>query len=260
MNGLCRIRKDMVITSLMPLKYIIYLSMLADITVCKGEEDGIKYGVYDKHKDLYDFFSEWDSVDSRRSGVLKALQDLSEEGLIMFDDKDPDIIYLGEFRGKKFFTFEVKNSLYEDSVKLLNEEILRYSRSKSAKDKSRSRYIREQVDQLLEKEVDKLQPGDFTELHGLLYEVYTGGEVYNIRNKVEYYQTTNILKAYDKFTTFAIIVTGTLKYDSLRKNGIPTLTNVACLKDDVFRFLTKSDSGSKDYMRDITESISEDTF
>ena len=105
-----------------------------------------------------------------------------------------------------------------------------------------------------------MTPGDFTELHGYLYEVYTGGEIYVLRGKVEYFQTNNMLKAYDRFTVFSLIVEATLRYDKYRKKGVPTLTNVACMKDDVFHTLVRSsDEGSKDYMREMTSSINEDS-
>lgn len=81
--------------------------------------------------------------------------------------------------------------------------------------------------------------------------MYTGGEVYIIRSKVEYFQTNNMLKAYDRFTVFAILIEGTLNYDEYSTRGVPTLTNVAYRKDDIFRKLTRTDSDSKDYMREM---------
>ena len=93
---------------------------------------------------MYDHFSDWSNEDDRRDEVLQALNDLCDEGFIFFDDDDR--VYLGEFRGRKFFTFEQKNSLYESAEKTLDEALKRYGRSKSAKDKSRARYIREQID------------------------------------------------------------------------------------------------------------------
>lgn len=258
MNTLLRLRKDMPITGLVPFKYLLYLAMLSDVVPFIPDDEDVKYGVFsERESDLYDRYYEWTHEDERRDEVLSALNALADEGLIWFDDDDR--IYLGEYRGKKFFPFEVKTSLYDNASKFLEEELRKYGRSKSAKDKSRARYIREQIERLLDKGVEGMSPGDFTELHGYLYELYTGGEIYIIRNKTEYFQTNNMLKAYDRFTVFSLIVEGTLRYDSYRKKGVPTLTNVACMKDDVFRALTKADDGSKEYMRGITESISEDS-
>lgn len=256
MNILLKLRKDMVITGLVPYKYLLYAALLSHVVPYKPEDEETKYGVFaELQTELFDYYPDWDHTDDRRNEIFKALNELADEGLIWFDEDYR--IYLGEFRGKKFFTFEVKNSLFEDSQKLLDSELKRYGRSKSAKDKSRSRYIRDQIDKLLDKGVENLHPGDFTDLHGYLYEIYTGGEVYMIRGKTEHFQTNNMLKAYDKFTVFSLIVEGTLHYDLYRKKGIPTLTTVACIKDDVFRALTKADAGSKDYMRDMTSSVSD---
>lgn len=258
MNVLLRLRKDMVVTGLVPYKYLLYAAMLSNVIPYKPDDEDIKYGIFaETQQDLYDYYPDWDHADDRRNEVLKALNDLAEEGLIWFDDEER--IYLGEYRGKKFFTFEVKNSLFDEANKVLDTELKRYGKSKSAKDKSRSRYIREQIDRLLDKGVENMTPGDFTDLHSYLYEVYTGGEIYMIRGKVEHFQTNNMLKAYDKFTVFSIITEATLNYDRYRKKGVPTLTNVACMKDDVFHALTKPDDSSKDYMRDITSSIDKDS-
>lgn len=258
MNTLLRLRKDMPITGLVPFKYLLYLAMLSDVVPFTPDDEDVKYGIFAENgEDLYDRYHEWANEDERRDEVVSALVALSEEGLIWFDDDGR--IYLGEYRGKKFFPFEAKTSLYDNASKLLQEELRKYGRSKSAKDKSRARYIREQIERLLDKGVESMSPGDFTELHGYLYELYTGGEIYIMRNKTEYFQTNNMLKAYDRFTVFSLIVEATLRYDTYRKKGIPTLTNVACMKDDVFRALTKTDDGSKEYMRGITDSISEDS-
>ena len=97
-----------------------------------------------------------------------------------------------------------------------------------------------------------MTPGDFTTLFTYLYEIFTGGETYTVRNKMEYYQTTNILKAYDKFTTFAILVEGTLNYPAYDRRGVPTLTRVSVMKDTIFGALSRGD-GSKDYMREVDD-------
>lgn len=259
MNGLLRLRKDMVVTELVPFKYLLYVAMLSSVVPYEGDDD-CRYGVYSEScQDLYDYFSDWNHSDDRRNEVLKALKDLEEEGLTFYD-KDGRV-YLGEYRGRRFFTFEVKNSMSDYAMDFLKKEIKRYKKSSSAVTRSRGKYIEEQITELLRKGVDQLLPSDFTNLHGFLYEIYTGGEHYIVRSKIEYYQTTNMLKAYDKFTTFAIMIEAVLNYDKYRKNGIPTLTNVAYMKDDVFKALSKSsDEGSKDYMRDITSAIGDETF
>lgn len=240
MNVLFRTRKEIPIAGLIPFRYLLYATLLSDVVSYTPDDEDTKYGVFTSDRDIYDCFSDWDSDD-----VYKALDDLSSEGLVSFDEDGR--IYLGEFRGKKFFPFEVKSSLFDSAYSLLETELKRYGSSRSAKDKSRARYIKEQVNRFLDKGVEHMTPGDFTELHGYLYEVYTGGEIYIIRNKTEHFQTNNMLKAYDKFTVFALIVESTLNYGTYKKKGMPTLINVACMKDDVFRSLTKGD-GSKDYM------------
>ena len=184
----------MAIVGLVPFRYLLYAALLSDVTMYTPEDEDTRYGIYGgEQADLYDRFSEWTSSDERRDEVYKALNDLSEEGLIFFDDEDR--VYLGEFRGRKFFAFSRKNSLFEDACKIFDRELKRYGSSRSAKDKSRSRYIRERVDRFLDSGVDNMSPGDFTELHGYLYEIYTGGEIYVVRSKTEYYQTNNMLKA-----------------------------------------------------------------
>ena len=258
MNILLRLRKDMTIAGIVPFRYLLYTAMLSDVVTYEPEDEDTRYGIYGgEQEDLYDHFSDWSNEDDRRDEVLQALNDLCDEGFIFFDDDDR--VYLGEFRGRKFFTFEQKNSLYERAEKTLDEALKRYGRSKSAKDRSRARYIREQIDKLIDKGIENLSPGNFTDLHGYLYEIYTGGEIYMVRGKVEHFQTKNMLKAYDKFTVYALLVEATLRYDTYRKKGVPTLTNVACMKDEVFGALTKPDEGSKDYMREMTSSVDEDS-
>lgn len=249
MNVLLRLRKDMVVTKLIPFKYLLYAALLSDVTPYYSDEDKCKYGIFAKdYDDLFDDLSAWTSLDDRKDELLNAINELIEEELIFLDDSNH--IYLGEFRGKKFFPFEVKNSLYDKASALLKETLDSYKSAKSAKMRSRGRYLQEQIDLLLENGVEKLTAKDFTDLHGYLYELYTGGETYIIRNKVEYFQTNNILKAYDKFTTFALLIEGTLHFDKYRRRGMPTLTTVACIKDDVVNGLTRSEAGSKEYMRE----------
>ena len=150
MNVLLRLRKDMPITGLVPFKYLLYSAMLSDVVPFIPDEEDVKYGVFSEpQQELYDYFHDWDNEDERRNEVFKALNDLADEGLIWFDEEDR--IYLGEYRGKKFFPFEVKNSMFDETSKLLDEELKRYGKSKSAKDKSRARYIREQLKRFFDK-------------------------------------------------------------------------------------------------------------
>lgn len=256
MNMLLRLRKENPIVGLIPFKKLLYAALLSDVVTMDSDEDGVRYGVHSETFDeLRERFPEWDSSDESKSEICKAIDSLEEDGLLWFDEENN--IYLGEFRGRKFFPFAVKSSLYDKAVEMLQDAIKAYGKSRSAKDKSRSRYIKEQVSKMLDKGVDSMNANDFTELHGYVYELYTGGEVYMIRNKVEYYQTNNMLKAYDKATVFALIVEGTLHFEKFRSRGMPTLTNVAVIKDDVFHSLTHD--GSKDYMRYEESSMSDDS-
>lgn len=251
MNALLRLRKDMTIAGIVDFKHLLYLALLSDVVSYEPEDEDTRYGIYGgDYDDLYDRFSDWEE-----DTVHSALEELGEEGMLYFDEENR--IYLGEFRGRKFFTFEKENSMFEEASKLLDSELKRYGRSKSAKDKSRARYIRGQIDQFLDKGVDNMTPGDFTDLHGYLYEIYTGGEIYILRGRVEHFQTNNMLKAYDRFTVYSLLVEATLRYDSYRKKGVPTLTNVACMKDDVFRALKKT--SGKEYMRDVEHSVDDET-
>lgn len=252
MNGLLKLRKDMAIVDAVPFKYLLYMAMLSDVVPM--DEDGTRYAVCSiKEVEFYDdYFPEWNS-DSRTTEVTKAMDELVDEGLIRFDDDFPPnqgIIYLGEFRGRRFFPFEKKDSTINLAKEAIEEALKDFN--STPRRVSRAKYIKSQIREMLEKGVDSMTPGDFTELHGYLYEIYTGGENYILRNKTEQFQTTNMLKAYNKQTTFALIVEGTLHYDKYRKHGVPTITNVACMKDDVFRSLTKG-GGSKDYMRDADD-------
>lgn len=238
MNCLFRLNKNLPILDSIPLKYVIYLTMLSNSEVLSDEDT--KYAVF-KEDDVYDRFSDWTEED-----VYKALSELGDEGLVLFDS---DVIYLGELRGRKFFSFESKSSLYDYAYNLLLDSLKVYSKSKSIKDKSRARYIKDFVTNLNDSGVSTMKVSDFNELHGYLYELYTGGEVYTIRNKIEYYQVNNMLKAYDKSTVFAILVEGTLHYDSYRKKGVPDLVSVAVLKDEIFGNLISKRKSSKEYMR-----------
>lgn len=257
MNALLGLRKSMPITGVIPFKYLLYAALLSNVV--QYVEDDTKWGIFvETESDLYDYFPDWASSDERLDEVYNALQELADEGFIFFDDDER--IFLGEFRGRKFFPFEAKTSLYSEAHELLEDSLEQFSKSKSGVCRSRSRFIRSKISDMLEKGIEKLTPGDFTELHGYLYEIYTGGEIYNLRNKVEYFQTSNMLKAYDKSTVFALLVEGVLHFDKYRKKGVPTLTTVACMKDDVMRSLTHKDAGSKEYMREMSSSTSGSGF
>ena len=253
MNTLIRIHKDFPIASVVPLRYLVYSVLLSDVRQY-AEDDTISAVSRFSLEDIRDAFVEWSSLDSRTDLLEDALNELGSEGLVLFDDDEEGLIFVGEFRGKRFFPYEKETDVFSQAKDKLLEAIAVYGKSKSAKDKSRSKFIRNCVETLLDKGVENMTASEFTDLHGYCYEIYTGGEIYIVRNKVEYFQTTNMLKAYDKHSTFAIIVEGVLNFDSYRKKGLPTLTTIACMKDDVFKGLTKT-GGAKDYMREVTKTI-----
>lgn len=252
MNALLRLHKEMAVISAMPLKELMFVVMLSDVQKVYSEEDDTYLVAVNKTKsEFFELFGEWNDDD-----VQKAFDELSNEGLIFEDADDSEVLYVGELRGRKVFTFEQESSLLVQAQNKLDDVLQSQLKSKSAKDRSRASYIKGRIEDMMSDGVGAMTPSKFTELHGYMYELYTGGEIYIIRNKAEYYQTNNMLKAYDKNTVFALIVFGTLDYDKFRKSGIPTLTNVACIKDDVFRGITKS--GSKNYMRDVKESVTDE--
>ena len=246
MNGLLRLHDDMAFVELVPFRYILYMTMLSSVLRVADDVEDIDWGVCTLGvSELQDHFADWDPDD-----VEKALDELVDEGLILVEEDD---VYVGEFRGRRFFTFEVKSSMCDDAKAVLEEALTNYGKSGSVKDRSRCKYIKEELGKWYDLGVENMNPGDFTELHGYLYEIYTGGEIYNIRNKTEYFQTSNMLKAYDRLTVFAILVEGVLHYDKYSKRGMPTLTNVAMAKDNIFRGLTHKEEGSKEYMRKRTD-------
>lgn len=248
MNGLTRLRKEYAVCDTVEFKRLLYFALLSNVVPYKMEGDDTKYAVFAHlQDDLADFFASWsgDEIDN-------ALDALYEEGLIFFDEERH--IYVGEIRGMRFFPFDIKNSLADAAIAKLREATKTFETPRSALRRSRGRYIAEQINTFIDRGIDKMTPSDFTTFFTFLYEMFTGGESYLFRNKVEYYQTSNMLKAYDKFTTFAILVEGVLNFSAYRRKGVPTLTTVAVIKDDIFGALTKG-SGSKDYMRDAeTES------
>lgn len=257
MNILFRLQKSFPITEVVEFKYLLFMAMLSNTSIIEDSEEETKYAVYaGEYEDLFDLFSDWSDDGVKVDVIDKALDDLESEGYLFFDDNNT--IYLGEIRGRKYFPFEVKNSLSDEACKLLKKELKRYGKSHLSKVLSRVKAISSQIEEYLDKGIDKMRPSDFTELHSLLYEVYTGGETYTLRSKAERFQTTNMLKAYDRYTVFALIVFGTLNYDEYRSKGLPTMTTVACMKDEVFGKLTKPNKGSKDYMREVNDDS--DTF
>jgi hypothetical protein len=242
----------MPILGLVQLKYLLYCTLLSD-TVAEEMEDGSRYVKYSKDvshlKDLWGDFSS-----SPKNNLFdEALEELESEGLILFGFEDSDTVYVGELRGRKFFPFELESPLVDKAVEKVMTQIKEYGKHKSTLAKSRAKYLHKEFQDLLDDGVENWQPQKFTELHGILYELYTGGEQYIIRNKVEYYQTNNMLKAFDRTTLFSIMVEAVLNYHDYR-NGLPTLVNVAFVKDEVLAKLTRPD-GSKEYMREeLTES------
>ena len=254
MNALIRARKDFPIFSNVPFKNFVYFVLLSNIV--SFEDGNIRHAIYaGEYLDLFDHLSDWADESCGTSELDKALDELEDEGYISFDDDNR--IYLGEFRGRKFFPFEVRGSLFDSACDLMWSEIKRYGKTRSAKVLTRVGFIKGQVEGFISKGVEKMSPKDFTELHSFMYEVYTGGETYILRNKAEHFQTTNMLKAFDKHTVFSLIVFGTLNFDEYRSKGLPTMTNVACMKDDVFNRLNKPEKGSKEYMRDMESDDSE---
>lgn len=251
MNGLLKLKDTTPICGLIPFKYLLYSALISDIVSSPvyGEgEDSYQYALSAyTQEDVFDYYSDhWD--------VEVALNELCEEGLVLFFEDDGNIA-VGEMRGRKFFPFERKSSLFDSALDFYKDSVKRYGSSKSAKDRSRASYISEQVNRFLDKGVANMNASDFTTLHGYLFEIYTGGEIYMIRSRTEYFQTNNMLKAYDRHTVFALLVEGTLNYDKYRNRGMPTLTTVACMKDDVFSALTTKGKGSKDYMRNVEKSM-----
>lgn len=254
MNALLRARKDFPNLGNVPFKNFIYFVLLSNVVSL--EEGDVRHAVYaGDYLDLFDCLSDWADESEGTSELDKALDELEADGYISFDDDNR--IYLGEFRGRKFFPFEVRSSIFDSACDLMWREIKKYGKTRSAKVVSRVSYIRSQIETSLSRGVEKMSPKDFTELHSFMYEVYTGGETYILRNKAEHFQTTNMLKAFDKHTVFALIVFGTLNFDEYRSKGLPTITNVACMKDDVFNRLNKPEKGSKEYMRNMESDDSE---
>ena len=239
-NGLFHIRRTSPMAGKYSLEDLIYFACLSDIT--KVTDGGEQLGEFSKGYDLLcAYFKDWS-----REEIDEALNSLADKGLVMFDDTDEDIIYVGTFDGKRFDPFTPEDS----SLVTRAEEKIDLAINEAAVPKVRLLYIKNRIKLLRERGIDNMSVTDFNELHSLLYEIYTGGEDYKIRNKIEYYQINNMLKSYDKRTIFAIVTFGVLDYDTFRKKGVPTITNVAYIKDDVMRRLVHKDTSSKEYMRE----------
>lgn len=243
-NALFHIRRNSQLAKRFSIEDLIYMTCLSSIEKFYEEKSGTTYGLFSKGYDLLcEYFSDWDSKE-----LSKAFETLGEQGLLLFgeeDTYDSDFIYVGTFEGKRFEPFtSAESNLYQDAKDKITQAI-----KESVLPKARNLYIKGRLNSMIEKGAEYLNVNDYNELHGLLYELYTGGEDYKVRNKTEMFQTSNILKAYDHATTFAIITDGVLNYDFYRKKGVPTLINIGYLKDDVFRKLVHKDTSTKEYMR-----------
>lgn len=254
MNLLKRLHKEVNLTSIMEFKYVVYLSLLSDVVQISTDEDLRKIAAWNgSYEEFLELFPEWDNLQDD-SEIVCALSTLESDGLISFNE-DGTEIYVGTMLGKKFIPFTKRVSFYEQSVKKIKKALKEYCKGSSAKGVSRGQYLTSVLEGKYFMGTGSLKPNDFTELHGYLYELYTGGEVYIIRKKLEYYQTTNMLKAYDKDTVFSILVEGVLNFDFYRQSSVPNLVNIACMKDDIYRSLIGKNGKGKEYMRE-TESTS----
>lgn len=246
MNGLHKLRKEFSVSGIVDFEILLYMALISNVSSGKVEGDDTVYALCScKRDDLYDIFATWDE-----SEIDKAVDALLHKGLIFMDTEGG--IYAGEIRGSRFFPFNAESSIADAAIEKLREAIKSFEKPRSALRRSRGRFIAEQINTYIDRGISEMTPGDFTTLFTYLYEIFTGGETYMVRNKTEYYQTTNILKAYDKFTTFAILVEGTLNYPAYARRGVPTLTRVSVMKDTIFGALSRGD-GSKDYMREVDD-------
>lgn len=249
-NTLFHIRRNSSLAKKLSLEDLIYMACLSSVDKYYDEESGITYGLFSKGYELLaDYFSDWDEDE-----LIKAFNTLGEQGLLLYgEDEDSDRVYVGTFEGRRFEPFSSSESnLYQDAVSKINQAI-----KNSVLPKARTLYIKGRLSSMIEKGAEYLNVNDYNELHGLLYELYTGGEDYKVRNKTEMFQTGNILKAYDHATTFAIVTEAVINYDIYRSKGVPTLINVGYLKDDVFRKLVHKDTSTKEYMRKKDEDENE---
>ena len=244
-NTLFHIRRNSTLTKKFNLEDLIYVTCLSSVEKYTEEESGITYGLFSKGFELLsEYFSDWSEDE-----FIKAINSLGEQGLLMYGiegSEEADNVYVGTFEARRFEPFSsAENTLYQDATEKVTQAV-----KSSVLPKARNLYIKGRLNSMIEKGAENLNVNDFNELHGILYEIYTGGEDYKIRNKTELFQTSNILKAYDHATTFAIITEAVLNFDLYRKKGVPTLINVGYLKDDVFRKLVHKDTSTKEYMRE----------
>lgn len=243
-NTLFHIRRNSALADRFSLDDLLYLTCLSSVSKEYDEKEDVTYAIFSKGFDLLKtYFQDWSEEE-----LTEALSNLGNQGLLLFDDDNEDVIYVGVFEGKRFEPFTSSESnLYDKAKETIQVSI---QESKSIIPKARWLYLRGAINSLMEKKPENMDVGDFVTLHGLLYELYTGGESYTTRNKTEFYQIPNILKAYDKPTTFAIVTDGVLHYDLYDKRCVPTLIKVGVHKDDIFRRICKKDTSTKEYMRE----------
>lgn len=251
MNGLLKIRKGSPLLGLMPLKTFLYVLLLSDLIPIKEGDDTLAAHKRDTDE-LYELFPTFDNDEEDGHDFVEALNELAEEELLQFDEENR--IICGNFQGKNFVPFGTKNSLFSRAYERLSTDLKGYTSSLGNFSKARGRYLVDTLGDLLDKGVSSFTGGDFNTLHSILYEIYTGGEVYTIRNKADGFQTTNLMKHYDRNTVFAIMVEAVLSYDKYRTKHTPNLCLMANMAEDVYRALIKTKTpGSKDYLREDIE-------
>lgn len=227
----------MAIVGMIPTKELIYAILLSDVEKFTPEGSSITYGVFEDYTRLYDQLG---CLGDPEGVIGKALDELEEEGLVSFEDDN--VCILGEFKGKKLYTYSATVPIFTQSKERLYTELSNFGKNGSAKSAMRARFLKSELDKMLDTDISRWTQPMFNILHATLYEIYTGGEEYQMRNSVEQYQVKNILKAYDKPTTFSILVNGVLGWSG---KGVPTLTKVAVNKDEIFKTLYKKASADK---------------
>ena len=171
MNALLRLHKEMAVVSAIPLKELMFVVMLSDVQKVYSEDEDVYLVAINKTKsEFLEVFTDWDS-----SEVSKAFDELMDEGLVYEDIDDSETLYVGELRGRKVFTFEQESSLLTLAQNKVDEVLRGQLKSRSAKDRSRASYIKGKIEDMLSEGVGAMTPSKFTELHGYMYELYTGG-------------------------------------------------------------------------------------